>query len=104
MSEIYETLEKEVEQIDSIQNWTEKVNKIKELKKCIVNEQEKLNDLVNTILKNEQSYSNKKKKKIDLDYIVNSFKESENIDDKIKYYHLINYYVNQIEKQLFDND
>jgi hypothetical protein len=104
MLEIYKTLEKEVEELELIENWSERVNKMKEIKEQITTEQQKLNDLVNIIVKdNINIYSDKKKKnKLDLETLVNNFKYSENLDDKIKYYHLIQSYVNKIEKQLFN--
>jgi hypothetical protein len=105
MSEIYKTLEKEVEQLESIENWSERVNKMKEIKDKITSEQQKLNELVNMVLKDEiKQDSDKKKKKsdkTDLESLVNSFKNAENLDDKIKYYHLINSHVTEVEKQLF---
>jgi CII-binding regulator of phage lambda lysogenization HflD len=104
MLEIYKTLEKEVEELELIENWSDRVNKMKEIKEQITTEQQKLNDLVNIIVKdNINIYSDKKKKnKLDLETLVNNFKYSENLDDKIKYYHLIQSYVNKIEKQLFN--
>lgn len=106
MSEIYKSLEKEVEHLETIENWNERVNKMKEIKEKIVIEQQKLNDLINMVLKNGSKEVDKKKKKtekLDLENLVNSFKQSENIDDKIKYYNLINSYVSDIEKQLFSS-
>ena len=101
MSKIYKILADEVNQLESIENWSEKVNKMKEIKENIVIEQEKLNELINMVLKNDVKKSDKKPKKIDLESIVNSFKTSENLDEKIKYYHLISSHVNEVEKQLF---
>ena len=46
MSEIYKTLEKEVEQLESIDNWSERVNKMKEIKEKIASEQQKLKKLM----------------------------------------------------------
>jgi hypothetical protein len=102
MSEVYKTLEKEVEQLELIENWSVRVNKMKEIKEKITLEQEKLNELVNMVSKNEsQQETDKKKKKTDLETLVNNFKQSENLDDKIKYYHLIHTHVSEVEKQLF---
>jgi hypothetical protein len=101
MSKIYKILAEEVNQLESIENWSEKVNKMKEIKENIVTEQEKLNELINMILKNDVKKSDNKIKKIDLESIVNSFKTSENLDEKIKYYHLISSHVTEVEKQLF---
>ncbi len=104
MSEIYKIIEKEVEQLELIENWSQRVSKMKEIKEKIVTEQQKLNDLVNMVLKDDLKDADKKKKKndkLDLESLVHNFKHAENIDDKIKYYQLINAHVNEVEKQLF---
>lgn len=106
MSEIYKLIEKEVEQLESIENWSDRVNKMKEIKERISSEQKKLNDLINMVLKDEVKADGDKKKKksdkMDLETLVNHFKQSDNLDEKIKYYHLINSHVSEVEKQLFD--
>lgn len=106
MSEIYKTLEKEVEQLEAIENWSDRVHKMKEIKEKIASEQQKLNKLVNMVLKDEVNEIDKKKKKpekLDLESLVNNFKQADNLDDKIIYYHLINAHVNEVEKQLFSS-
>lgn len=104
MSEILKTLELEVQNIDSIESWNEKISKMKEIKEKILLEQQKLSELVNTIVKNESNTNNdskKKKNKLDLDSLVMSFKDADNMEEKIKLYHLINSHINDVEKQLF---
>jgi hypothetical protein len=103
MSEIYKKIEKEVEQLETIENWNDRVNRMKEIKEQISFEQERLGELINMILKDDIKETNKKKKydKLDLENLVNNFKQTDNIDEKIKYYHLITNYVNNVEKQLF---
>lgn len=106
MSEIYKILEKELEKLESIENWSERVNKMKEIKEKIALEQQKLNELVNMVLKDDLAELNTKNKKtktdkLDLENLVNNFKHAQTITDKIKYYHLINANISEIEKQLF---
>jgi len=103
MSKIYNTLEKEVDQLESIENWSTRVNKMKEIKDKINVEQQKLNDLINIVLKDDVKEVANKNKTINLEKLINNFKQSENLDDKIKYYHLINSYINEVEKQLFSS-
>jgi len=103
MSEIYKLLETEVDQLESIENWNDKILKMKEIKEKISEEQVKLNDLINGILKNDIKLEtdNKKKKKQDLETLIKKFKESNIIEDKIKLYMLITSNINEIETQLF---
>lgn len=102
MTQIYKILEKEVEQLELIENWGERVSKMKELKERIALEQDKLNALFNTVLKDETKDQNKKLEKVDLKILVDNFKQASELDDKIKYYQQINMKVNEVEKQLFD--
>jgi hypothetical protein len=109
MSEVFKTLEQEVQNLDSIESWNEKISKMKEIKEKIVFEQQKLSELVNMVIKNEIKPENeiKKKKskndKQDLDSLVSSFKEANNLEEKIKLYYLINSHINDVEKQLFSS-
>jgi hypothetical protein len=87
MSDIIKNLNIEVENIDSIENWNEKITKMKEIKEKISLEKQKISDLVNTIVKNEYKDENKKKKnKIDLDSLLISFKNANTFEEKIKLY------------------
>ncbi len=108
MSEVFKTLEQEVQSLESIESWNEKISKMKEIKEKILVEQQKLSELVNMVIKNEiKSDQDKKKKskndKYDLDTLVASFKDADNLEEKIKLYHLINSQINDVEKQLFSN-
>jgi hypothetical protein len=104
MSDIIKNLNIEVENIDSIENWNEKITKMKEIKEKISLEKQKISDLVNTIVKNEYKDENKKKKnKIDLDSLLISFKNANTFEEKIKLYQLISSYINEVERELFSN-
>lgn len=109
-SEIYNLLEKEVDQLESIENWNDRVIKMKGIREQILEQQQKLGDLISMVFKNElpkqktelQNQTEvKKKKKQNLDNLVVSFKEADTIEEKIKLYHLINSHINDIESQLF---
>ena len=109
MSEVFKTLEQEVQNLDSIESWNEKISKMKEIKDKILFEQQKLSELVNMVIKNESKPENdvKKKKskndKQDLDSLVSSFKDATTLEDKIKLYYLINSNINDVEKQIFSS-
>lgn len=104
MSDIIKNLTIEVENLDSIENWNEKITKIKEIKEKISLEKQKISDLVNIIVKNEVKDENKKKKnKPDLDSLLLSFKNSDTFEEKIKFYQLISSHINEVERELFSN-
>lgn len=101
-SETYIQLELKVNQLESIENWTERVEKMKELREQIVKEQNQLAQLVSQVLKNDSSQVEGKKKKQDLDNLVSNFKNASTIEEKIKLYHIINSHITDIEKQIFN--
>jgi hypothetical protein len=101
MSDVVKELSVEVENLDSIENWNEKIIKMKEIKEKISLEKQKLSELVNVISKNEFNESKKKKNKQDIDALVISFKNATTLEDKIKLYQLISSHINEIEKELF---
>jgi hypothetical protein len=102
MSDVLKDLSIEVDKLDSIENWNEKITKMKEIKEKILLEKQKISDLVNIIVKNEFKDENKKKKnKTDLDSLLLSFKNATTLEDKIKLYQLISTHINEVEKELF---
>jgi hypothetical protein len=104
MSEVFKNLSIEIENIDSIENWNDKILKMKEIKEKILLEKEKLSELVNIVVKNEFKDENKKKKnKPDLDSLLLSFKNANSIEEKIKLYQLISLNISNVEKELFSN-
>ena len=104
MSDVFKDLSIEVDKLDSIENWNEKITKMKEIKEKILLEKQKISDLVNIIVKNEFKDENKKKKnKTDLDSLLLSFKNATTLEDKIKLYQLISTHINEVEKELFSH-
>lgn len=99
-----EELENELTQIESINNWNDKYVKLKEFKSKINEEQEKIKDLIDKINNDEAIYEIKKKKlkNLDLNELINNFNDSDNLEDKIKYYDMMNYYIKDMESQLFE--
>ena len=98
MSNLYQEIESKIDNLDNIQDWPSKVECIKEIKLEISMEQSKLNELVGSIQTGE--YTSKKIKK-DLNQLLELFDSSEMLEDKIKYYQLINAKINELSKQLF---
>jgi len=104
MSDVFKDLSIEVDKLDSIENWNDKITKMKEIKEKILLEKQKISDLVNIIVKNEFKDENKKKKnKTDLDSLLLSFKNATTLEDKIKLYQLISTHINEVEKELFSH-
>lgn len=100
-----ELLEEEFNQLDSIDCWNDKIIKIKELKDKINEEQNKVKDLIDKINNDEPLIYEVKKKKfknLNLDELIIQFNKTEFLEDKMKYYDMINYYIKDIESQLFE--
>lgn len=99
-----EELENELNQIDLLNNWNDKYIKLKELKSKISEEQENIKDLIDKINNDEPIYEIKKKKLkgLNLNELIDNFNNSDNLEDKIKYYDMINYYIKDMDTQLFE--
>jgi hypothetical protein len=97
----YETIENDINQLDKIDGWSDKINKMKEIKETILSEQKQLKDLLDIINMNENDY---KKSNKNLDVLINKFNEAKTIENKIKYYQLICGSIKTIEEELFTKD
>jgi len=100
----YNKIEADIKNLDLIEKWSDKVNKIKEIKDMITMQQEQLNNIINMISTNDietESESKKKKKTKDIDTLLKQFNEAETIEGKIKYYNYICTSISNIEKELF---
>lgn len=103
MSDKIKNIEQAIIELESIQNWGLKINKIKEIKEEIIEEKTRLDELINLILKDELNIKKKKKyNKLDFDLLVNNFKSTTSLDEKIELYQLINYYINETENRIFN--
>ena len=70
MSEVYKLLESEIQELETITSWNEKITKMKIIKERICDEKEKLISLTNSIVKNEFTpiKISKKKSEMNLDF------------------------------------
>jgi hypothetical protein len=99
----YNNIEQAINELNDINNWDIKIEKIKEIKKQITDYQIKLDELTNMIIKDELNIKKKKKhNKLDFNTLVTNFNTTEKLDDKIKFYQLINIYISEVEKELFN--
>lgn len=96
-------LEKEINLLNEIDNWTDKVERIKEIKESIQNERMQLENIMEMIMKDEIPETKKKKSKLTMDQLVDNFKTADTLDDKLKIYYLISRQINNIEKELFNS-
>ena len=95
------SLEKEIEMLDNIPEWTTKIKKMKELKEKITNHRNKLNSFIEIINSGEVK-KNKKKKDISLDDLLKEFSETDDIDEKVKLFNHIQYIIKETEMELFE--
>jgi len=98
-----ETLEKEIEKLDSIENFNDKIVKTKQIREKIVQQKKKLEDLTNKMIKNDLVIK-KPKKLPTLDSMIKEFEQAKDLEEKMKYYGWIYSYITEIENELFTNN
>jgi adenylate kinase family enzyme len=94
-------IEIEIQELDSMTSWNEKIEKTKRIREKIEKQKKKFEELANQIVKNEIPNVKKPKKGITLDDMLREFKSAKNLDDKMKYYGWIVDYISKVEKELF---
>ena len=99
-------LEKAIEELDDIKEWSDKIIRMKELKEKITLQKSKINILLETINSGEVKKAKKTKKdkesKVNLDDLLKEFETCENIDDKVKLFNQIQMLIKESELELFD--
>jgi hypothetical protein len=95
-------IEKELGELSKTDSQDAKIKKMVCIKEKIVKEQKKLEELSDSLLMDDDPKSKKKLKKgIQLDELVKSFEESEELEQKIKLYQDIKLYISSVEESLF---
>jgi hypothetical protein len=95
-------IEKEINNLDDILDWSSKIKKMKELKEQIITHRDKLNSFIE-IINSGNIKKNKKKKDLSLDDLLKQFEETENIEEKVKLFNQIQYIIKENEKELFED-
>ena len=99
-------LEKAIEELDDIKEWSDKIIRMKELKEKITLQKSKINILLETINSGEVKKAKKTKKdkesKVNLDDLLKEFETCENVDDKVKLFNQIQMLIKESELELFD--
>jgi hypothetical protein len=97
-----DNIEKEINNLDDILDWSSKIKKMKELKEQIITQRNKLNSLIE-IINSGDIKKNKKKKDLSLDDLLKQFEETENIEEKVKLFNQIQYVIKENERELFED-
>jgi len=97
-----DNIEKEINNLDDILDWSSKIKKMKELKEQIITQRNKLNCLIE-IINSGDIKKNKKKKDLSLDDLLKQFEETENIEEKVKLFNQIQYIIKENERELFED-
>ena len=97
-----DNIEKEINNLDDILDWSSKIKKMKELKEQIITHRNKLNSFIE-IINSSDIKKNKKKKDLSLDDLLKQFEETENIEEKVKLFNLIQYIIKENERELFED-
>lgn len=100
MNKEIEILEKEIDAIDDIKEWSEKINKMKELREKIILQKSKMNLLLENLNSNE--LKKPKKKNLNLDQLLIDYEESQNLEEKVKLFNSIQYLIKESELELFE--
>jgi hypothetical protein len=100
MNKEIEILEREIDSIDDIKEWSQKISKMKELKDKIINQKLKMNTLLESLNSNE--VKKPKKKNLNLDQLLIDYEESDNLEDKVKLFNNIQYLIKESELELFE--
>lgn len=95
-------LEKEIESIDEIKDWSVKINKMKEIKEKINNQKNKINILLENLSSNNNIKKMKKNKDLSLDELLLEFDKCSNVEDKVKLFNHIQAIIKESELELFD--
>lgn len=95
-------IEKEINNLDDILDWSSKIKKMKELKEQIIIHRNKLNSFIE-IINSGDIKKNKKKKDLSLDDLLKQFEETENIEEKVKLFNQIQYIIKENERELFED-
>jgi len=90
-----EHIENKINELYKIEEWTHRVDEIKNIKCMIQSENENINNTLSSLDKNTKT------KEYSIDKIINEF-NNVSLSKKIKYYQFLNTYINNIEKELFE--
>jgi len=100
MNKEIEILEREIDSIDNIKEWSQKISKMKELKDKIISQKLKMNTLLESLNSNE--VKKPKKKNLNLDQLLIDYEESDNLEEKVKLFNNIQYLIKESELELFE--
>lgn len=95
-------LEKEIDELDQIKEWSKKMQKMKDLKEKINLQKVKINSLIESVNSGEVKKMKKSKKELSLDDLLNEFEICENVDEKVKLFNQIQSLIKDSELELFD--
>jgi hypothetical protein len=95
-------LEKEIDELDQIKEWSKKMQKMKDLKDKINLQKIKINSLMESVNSGEVKKIKRSKKDLSLDDLLSDFEICENVDDKVKLFNQIQSLIKDSELELFE--
>jgi len=103
MSKELQDLENEIDEINKMKDWNEKVTRMKEIKEKIINQKNKINNLLYSL--NESEFKKiKKRKDSTIDDLLIDFENCNNLEEKTKLYMHIQCLIKESELELFDEE
>jgi hypothetical protein len=99
---LYNEIQEELHKLEQIDNWNDKIDKIKELKQIIDNELNKMDELSNKII--NDTYIDISNYDLNINDLINLLQNNEenNLEEKVNYYCILNNYINQLNNNLFN--
>jgi exonuclease VII small subunit len=95
-------IERELNNLESINSFNDKIDSIKKIKKDIKEEEEYINKLLNDLEDDTIIKKSKKNKNLNLDEIIEELNGTSDFNNKISNYHLLNNYIKQLNNELFN--
>jgi hypothetical protein len=94
-------IEKQIEELDKISSWTQKVRTMKQIRDTIKQEQNKLDLLLENIINDKQDKKKVKLDKRSIDDLIMDFNNINNFEDKIKVFYMVKNCIQEMETNLF---
>ena len=76
-------IEKDIESLDDIKEWSTKLGHMKNIKEKIILQKNKINNLID-VIQSDKIKKNKKYKDLSIDDIINEIHTSKDIENKVK--------------------
>ena len=96
-----ETIKKEIENLENINSWSDKMRMMKQIREQIKQEQNKMDLLLDNIINDKQVKKKNKMSKKNMDELISEYNNIDNFDEKLKVFYMIKECMTEMESLLF---